>query len=77
MHETHIDGTDMNTDQIKGKAKDVAGKVQQKVGEATGSTSQQVKGMAKQVEGKVQKGVGDAAEAVRDADRKTRAMKLP
>jgi uncharacterized protein YjbJ (UPF0337 family) len=62
----------MNTDQIKGKAKDVAGKVQQKVGEATGSTSQQVKGMAKQVEGKVQKGVGDAAEAVRDADRKTR-----
>jgi uncharacterized protein YjbJ (UPF0337 family) len=64
--------TDMNTDQIKGKAKDVAGKVQQKVGEATGSTSQQVKGMAKQVEGKVQKGVGDAAEAVKDADRKTR-----
>jgi len=62
----------MNTDQIKGKAKDVAGKVQQKVGEATGSTSQQVKGMAKQVEGKVQKGVGDAAEAVKDADRKTR-----
>jgi uncharacterized protein YjbJ (UPF0337 family) len=62
----------MNTDQIKGKAKDVAGKVQQKVGEATGSTGQQVKGMAKQVEGKVQKGVGDAAEAVKDADRKTR-----
>ena len=62
----------MNTDQIKGKAKDVAGKVQQKVGETTGSTSQQVKGMAKQVEGKVQKGVGDAAEAVKDADRKTR-----
>ena len=42
------------------------------LGEATGSTSQQVKGMAKQVEGKVQKGVGDAAEAVKDADRKTR-----
>lgn len=62
----------MNRDQVKGKAKDIAGKVQQKVGEATGSTGQQVKGMAKQVEGKVQKGVGDAAEAVKDADRKTR-----
>ncbi len=62
----------MNRDQVKGKAKDIAGKVQQKVGEATGSTSQQVKGFAKQVEGKVQKGAGDAAEAVRDADKKTR-----
>ena len=62
----------MNTDQIKGKAKDIAGKVQQKVGEATGSATQQVKGVAKQVEGKVQKGVGDATEAVKDADRKSR-----
>jgi len=62
----------MNRDQVKGKAKDIAGKVQQKVGEATGSTTQQVKGFAKQVEGKVQKGAGDAAEAVRDADKKTR-----
>jgi len=62
----------MNRDQVKGKAKDIAGKVQQKVGEATGSTSQQVKGVAKQVEGKVQKGVGDATEALRDSERKTR-----
>ena len=63
----------MNRDQVKGKAKDIAGKVQQKVGEATGSTSQQVKGVAKQVEGKVQKGVGDANEALRDSERKTRS----
>jgi len=62
----------MNRDQVKGKAKDIAGKVQQKVGEATGSTTQQVKGFAKQVEGKVQKGAGDAAEGLRDADKKTR-----
>ena len=62
----------MNRDQIKGKAKDIAGKVQQKVGEVTGSASQQVKGTRKQVEGKVQKGFGDAAEALKDADRKTR-----
>ena len=62
----------MNRDQVKGKAKDIAGKVQQKVGQVTGSASQQVKGVAKQVEGKMQKGVGDANEALKDADRKTR-----
>ena len=41
----------MNKDQVKGKAKDVAGKVQEKAGELTGSEEQQVKGEAKQVEG--------------------------
>ena len=62
----------MNRDQVKGTAKDVAGKVQQKVGELTGSTSQQVKGAAKQVEGKMQKGVGNAEQALHKADRRTR-----
>jgi len=52
----------MNKDQVKGTVKDAAGKVQRKVGEATGSTSQQVKGAARQVEGKVQKAVGDVRE---------------
>jgi len=60
----------MNKDQIKGAAKDAAGKVQQKAGEVVGSTSQQAKGLAKQVEGKVQKGVGDAREAVKDLQRR-------
>ena len=63
----------MNRDQVKGTAKDIAGKVQQKVGEVTGNTSQQVKGLAKQVEGKVQKGAGDAEEALRDSERKARS----
>jgi len=49
----------MNRDQVKGTAKDIAGKVQRKVGEVTGSTEQQVKGGAKRVEGKVQRGAGD------------------
>jgi uncharacterized protein YjbJ (UPF0337 family) len=57
----------MNKSQIKGSAKDVAGKVQQKVGEATGNTNQQVKGVAKQIEGKVQKAAGDVEEAVGDS----------
>ena len=62
----------MNSNQVKGTAKDIAGKVQEKAGEATGNLSQQVKGVAKQVEGKVQKGAGNIEEAAKDADRKTR-----
>jgi uncharacterized protein YjbJ (UPF0337 family) len=59
----------MNKDQVKGTAKDVAGKVQRKVGEVTGSTSQQIKGGAKQMEGKLQKGAGDAQQAAENADK--------
>ncbi|MEO5677179.1 MAG: CsbD family protein [Usitatibacter sp.] len=50
----------MNRDQVKGRVKEAAGKIQQKAGEATGSLKQQAKGVAKQVEGKVQKTFGDA-----------------
>ena len=62
----------MNHNQVKGTAKDVAGKVQQKVGELTGSKTQQAKGVAKQVEGKVQQGVGNVEQALEKANRKTR-----
>jgi uncharacterized protein YjbJ (UPF0337 family) len=62
----------MNRDQVKGTAKDVAGKVQQKVGELTGNKTQQLKGVAKQVEGKVQKGVGNVEQEIAKVDRKTR-----
>jgi len=62
----------MNRDQVKGTAKDVTGKIQQKVGEVTGNKSEQAKGAAKQVEGKVQKGVGNVEQALDQADRKTR-----
>jgi uncharacterized protein YjbJ (UPF0337 family) len=58
----------MNRDQVKGAAKDAAGKVQRKTGELIGSPEQQAKGLAKQAEGKVQKGYGNAKEAVKDAD---------
>jgi len=58
----------MNRDQVKGTMKDIAGKVQRKVGEATGSTSQQVKGASKQVEGKVQRGAGDVESAADKAN---------
>lgn len=56
----------MNSDQVKGTAKDAAGKVQRKTGEAIGSTKQQVKGAAKQAEGKAQKAAGDIREQIED-----------
>lgn len=55
----------MNKDQLKGAAKDAAGKVQRKVGEAVGSEKQQVKGLGKQIEGKTQKAIGNVKEAAR------------
>ena len=59
----------MNKDQVKGAAKDIAGKVQRKVGEVTGSASQQIKGGAMQVEGKLQRGAGDAQQAAENANK--------
>jgi uncharacterized protein YjbJ (UPF0337 family) len=60
----------MNKNQIEGTIKKTAGKIQQKVGEATGSSSQQVKGAAKRIEGTFQKGVGDVEQASDDATKK-------
>ncbi|MEO7727235.1 MAG: CsbD family protein, partial [Burkholderiales bacterium] len=45
----------MNKNQVKGTAKDIAGKVQEKAGKIVGSDSQQVKGLSKQISGKIQK----------------------
>ena len=58
----------MNRDQVEGTAKDIAGKVQRKVGEATNNASQQIKGGAKQVEGKVQRRAGDVENAADKAN---------
>jgi uncharacterized protein YjbJ (UPF0337 family) len=60
----------MNKNQIEGTIKKTAGKIQQKVGEATGSNSQQVKGAGKQMEGRFQKSVGDAEQKIDDATKK-------
>ena len=50
----------MNRDQVKGAAKEAAGKLQRKAGKATGSTSQQIKGGARELGGKAQKAYGNA-----------------
>ena len=67
LHLKSLKETCMNTDQIKGAAKEVLGKVQEKTGEILNSPEQQVKGAAKQVEGSVQKNYGDAKENIKDA----------
>ncbi len=62
----------MNKNQVEGSVKDVAGKVQQKIGDVTGNMNQQVKGVAKQIEGTFQKSVGDVEQAVDDDAKKSR-----
>jgi uncharacterized protein YjbJ (UPF0337 family) len=57
----------MDSNELKGKMKDVAGKAQEKFGEVTGNKEQELKGMDKQVEGKVQETYGKAKDATKDA----------
>ena len=59
----------MNRDQIKGRMKDIGGKVQEKAGKATGNRSQQAKGLLKQGAGKLQKTGGDARNEIDKADK--------
>lgn len=56
----------MNKDQVQGKVKDLAGKVQAEAGKLIGNPEQQAKGIKLQVEGMVQKNLGNAKEIVED-----------
>ncbi|MDP3139358.1 MAG: CsbD family protein [Burkholderiaceae bacterium] len=56
----------MNKDQVKGKAKEIAGEIQEQTGRVIGSEEQEAKGHAREVEGKIQQKVGDVKEAVED-----------
>lgn len=60
----------MNEEQVKGKAKEVAGEVQEHVGRMVGSREQEAKGHAKEQEGKLQKKVGDVEQAAKDVVKK-------
>lgn len=55
-----------NEDQVKGKAKDVGGKIKEEAGDAIGNDEMKREGQADQAEGKVQKGVGDAKDKLSD-----------
>jgi uncharacterized protein YjbJ (UPF0337 family) len=60
----------MNKDQVEGKVKDVAGRIERQAGEWTGDKEKQVHGAAKQVEGKVQNAWGNVKDAAKKADDK-------
>lgn len=66
----------MDKERIKGKAQDVAGRVERQVGEWTGNEKAQAEGMAKQAEGKVRNAVGKMKDNVRDAADKLREEKI-
>jgi uncharacterized protein YjbJ (UPF0337 family) len=57
----------MNRDQVKGKLKQYAGRVQQDAGKLAGSTEQQFKGFSTQIEGNFQRAYGDAKEIFRNS----------
>ena len=57
----------MDSDRLKGKAKDVAGRVERQAGEWTGNDDMQAEGTRKQVEGKIQNTAGKIKDAGRDA----------
>jgi uncharacterized protein YjbJ (UPF0337 family) len=56
----------MNKDQVKGTVKELAGKLQAKVGEVTDNPKQQVKGQAKAIKGIAQQAVGDVKALAKD-----------
>ena len=66
----------MDKDTIKGKMKDVGGRIERQAGEWTDNEKMQGEGAAKQVEGKVQKTVGKVKDAARDAKDKLHDEKV-
>jgi len=58
----------MNKDQVKGTAKNIAGKIQEKTGKVIGSKEQEIKGLSKQIAGKSEKSYGDAKEGLKHAN---------
>jgi len=58
----------MNKDQVKGAAKDMAGKAEKAFGDAVKSPEHQVKGVANEVAGKTQKAFGDMKDDVKKID---------
>jgi uncharacterized protein YjbJ (UPF0337 family) len=58
----------MDKDEVKGKAKDIAGRVERQAGEWTGDEETQAKGAGKQVEGKLQNAFGKAKDALKKSN---------
>jgi uncharacterized protein YjbJ (UPF0337 family) len=56
----------MDNDRVKGKMKDIKGRVERQVGEWTNDEKLQGEGIADQGEGKIQNAFGNAKDKVRD-----------
>jgi uncharacterized protein YjbJ (UPF0337 family) len=65
----------MDKDRVKGKAKDIAGRVQRQAGEWTGDEKSQVKGAAKQGQGKVQNLWGQVKDTARKSAQEEQELK--
>lgn len=59
----------MNKHQVKGAAKEAAGKIQRKAGTAASSRKHEIKGGARELAGKTQKAYGNAKESARSRAR--------
>jgi uncharacterized protein YjbJ (UPF0337 family) len=59
----------INKDQVEGRVKEAAGKVQEVAGKAVGSTTQQVKGNVNKNVGAAQAKFGDVKSDVKDANK--------
>lgn len=56
----------MDKHEVKGKMKDIGGRIERQAGEWTGDEKLQGEGAARQVEGKVQNAFGKVKDAARD-----------
>ena len=59
----------INKDQVEGRVKEAAGKVQEVAGKATGSTTQQVKGNINKNVGAAQAKFGDVKKHMEDSNK--------
>jgi uncharacterized protein YjbJ (UPF0337 family) len=60
----------INKDQVEGRVKEAAGKVQEVAGKAVGSTTQQIKGEVKKDVGAAQAKYGDIKSDIKDPNKK-------
>lgn len=61
----------MDRGRIKGKVKDIKGRVKRQAGEWTGDTKTQAEGAQEQVKGEIQNVFGKAKDAARETNKKT------
>ena len=61
----------INKDQVEGRVKEAAGKVQEVAGKAVGNTKQEIKGAINKTAGTDQAKYGDVKSDLKDADRES------